>query len=164
VVQCPAPGSARAHAGAPTDTPAWDGDKVHLPFTSVRRTAPASGIVTHDRVLRAPIPRTGLLRKISRSNRERLIGYLGGSKARHALEHYLKTRFYIDIAAGKPGALRLAIETYVIERLVFASGYPFFQMPAVRRWVEDSLEPQAARQIYANRVPGLRRPTPAARV
>jgi hypothetical protein len=114
---------------APTDTPAWDGDQVHLPFTSVRRTAPASGIVTHDRVLRAPVPRTGLLRRISRSNRERLICYLGGSKTRHALEHYLKTRFYIDIAAGNPGALRLAIETYGIERLVFGSGYPSFRCP-----------------------------------
>jgi predicted TIM-barrel fold metal-dependent hydrolase len=90
------------------------------------------------------------------------ISPLGGSKARHPLEHYLKTRFYVDTAAGNPGALRLAIETYGIERVVFATDYPFYAMSSVRRWVENSAGPQAARQIYANRVPGLRLPTPAA--
>ena len=89
------------------------------------------------------------------------ISPLGGSKAQHPLEHYFKTRFYVDTAAGNPGALRLAVETYGIERVVFASDYPFYEMPAVRRWVEDALEPPAAHQIYANRVPGLRLPTAA---
>jgi len=88
------------------------------------------------------------------------ISPLGGSKAHHPLEHYLQTRFYVDTAAGNPGALRLAIETYGINRVVFASDYPFFPMPEPRRWVEDNIEPQAAQQIYATRVPGLSLPTP----
>ena len=94
----------------------------------------------------------------------RRISRLGGSKAQHPLEHYFQTRFYVDTAAGNPGALRLAIETYGIERVVFASDYPFSPMHEPRRLVENNLEPEAAHQIYANRVPGLRLPTPPARV
>jgi predicted TIM-barrel fold metal-dependent hydrolase len=89
------------------------------------------------------------------------ISPLSGSKAEHPLEHYFRTNFYVDTAAGNPGALRLAIEAYGIDRVVFATDYPFYGMPSVRRWVEDSIGPQAARQIYANRVPGLRLPRPA---
>ena len=84
---------------------------------------------------------------------------LAGSKAQHPLEHYLKTRFYGDTAAGNPGALRLAIETYGIERVVFASDFPFYPMPDPRRCVEENLEPQAAHQVYGSRVPGLRLPS-----
>lgn len=84
------------------------------------------------------------------------IASLGGSKARQPLEHYLRSNFYVDTAAGNPGALRLAIETYGIERVVFASDHPFYPMSSVRGYVEDSVESPVAQQIYANRVPGLR--------
>jgi len=56
-----------------------------------------------------------------------------------------------------------AVESYGIDRVVFATDYPIYDMSAVRQQVEDTVGPQAARQIYANRVPGLRLPTPAAR-
>jgi predicted TIM-barrel fold metal-dependent hydrolase len=75
------------------------------------------------------------------------IELLGGSKAKHRIEHYLKKNFYVDTAAGNPGALRLAIETYGIDRVVFASDYPFYDMAAVRRQVEGAVGPQAAQQI-----------------
>jgi predicted TIM-barrel fold metal-dependent hydrolase len=91
------------------------------------------------------------------------IGLLGGSKARHPIEHYFKTNFYVDTAAGNPGALRLAIEAYGIDRVVFATDYPFYDMSPVRQQVEDTVGPQAAQQIYANRVPGLRLPAPKPR-
>jgi predicted TIM-barrel fold metal-dependent hydrolase len=91
------------------------------------------------------------------------IGLLGGSKAKHPIEHYFKTNFYVDTAAGNPGALRLAIEAYGIDRVVFATDYPFYDMSSVRQQVEDTVGPQAAQQIYANRVPGLRLPAPAER-
>jgi predicted TIM-barrel fold metal-dependent hydrolase len=81
-------------------------------------------------------------------------------KARHPVEHYFKTNFYVDTAAGNPRALRLAVEAYGIDRVVFATDYPFYDMSAVRQQVEDTVGPQAARQIYANRVPGLRLPAP----
>ena len=84
---------------------------------------------------------------------------LGGSKAAHGIEHYFRTNFYVDTAAGNPGALRLAIETYGIDRVVFATDHPFFDMAEVRRQVEDAVGEPAARQIYANTVPGLRLPT-----
>jgi aminocarboxymuconate-semialdehyde decarboxylase len=87
------------------------------------------------------------------------IGLLGGSKAKHPLEHYFRTNFYVDTAAGNPGALRLAIEAYGIDRVVFATDYPFYDMSSVRQQVEDTVGPKAAQQIYANRVPGLRLPT-----
>lgn len=86
------------------------------------------------------------------------IGLLGGSKARYPIEHYLTTNFYVDTAAGNPGALRLAIEAYGIDRVVFATDYPFYDVPAVRRQVEDAVGADAAQRIYANRVPGLRLP------
>lgn len=92
------------------------------------------------------------------------IGLLGGSKAKHRIEQYFKTNFYVDTAAGNPGALRLAIEAYGIDRVVFASDYPFYDMSSVRQQVEEAVGPHAAQQIYANRVPGLRLPTPAARL
>jgi predicted TIM-barrel fold metal-dependent hydrolase len=91
------------------------------------------------------------------------IGLLGGSKAKHPIEHYFKTNFYVDTAAGNPAALRLAIEAYGIDRVVFATDYPFYDMSSVRQQVEDAVGPQAAQQIYANRVPGLSLPAPAVR-
>jgi aminocarboxymuconate-semialdehyde decarboxylase len=86
------------------------------------------------------------------------IGLLGGSKARYPIEHYFRANFYVDTAAGNPGALRLAVEAYGIDRVVFATDYPFYNMSSVRQQVEDTVGPQAAQQIYANRVPGLRLP------
>jgi predicted TIM-barrel fold metal-dependent hydrolase len=87
------------------------------------------------------------------------IGLLGGSKARHRIEHYFRTNFYVDTAAGNPGALRLAIDAYGIDRVVFASDYPFYDMAEVRQQVEEAVGAQRAQQIYANSVPGLRLPT-----
>jgi aminocarboxymuconate-semialdehyde decarboxylase len=87
------------------------------------------------------------------------IGSLPGSKARHRIEHYFETNFYVDTAAGNPGALQLAIEAYGIDRIIFATDYPFYDMSSVRQQVEDTVEPQASQRIYADRVPGLRLPT-----
>lgn len=87
------------------------------------------------------------------------IGLLGGSKAKHPIEHYFKTNFFVDTAAGNPGALRLAIDAYGIDRVVFATDHPFYPMSQVRAQVEDTIGAEAAQRIYANRVPGLRLPT-----
>lgn len=78
------------------------------------------------------------------------ISPLPASKAKHRLEDYFQTN--VDTAAGNPGALRLAIETSGIDRVVFATDYPFYAMDSVRNWVSDSVAPEAARQIFANRV------------
>ncbi|WP_435158896.1 amidohydrolase family protein [Amycolatopsis sacchari] len=86
------------------------------------------------------------------------ISGLAGSAAKHPLEHYLRTCFYVDTAAATPPALRLAIEMYGADRLVFASDYPFLPMTELRRYVEDNLPAETATQIYTNRVPGLLAP------
>jgi predicted TIM-barrel fold metal-dependent hydrolase len=91
------------------------------------------------------------------------IGSLPGSKARHRIEHCFETNFYVDTAARNPGPLQLAIEAYGIDRIIFATHYPFYDMSSVRQQVEDTVEPQASQRIYANRVPGLRLPTAAPR-
>jgi aminocarboxymuconate-semialdehyde decarboxylase len=83
------------------------------------------------------------------------ISPLPGSAAAQPLEHYLKTRFYVDTAAATPAALALAIEMYGLDRLVFATDHPFLPMRALRDYLEDNLPSETAAQVYANRVPGL---------
>jgi aminocarboxymuconate-semialdehyde decarboxylase len=83
------------------------------------------------------------------------ISPLPGSGAAQPLEHYLKTRFYVDTAASTPPALELAIQMYGPDRLVFATDHPFLPMDASRAYVDDNLSCETAAQIYANRVPGL---------
>jgi predicted TIM-barrel fold metal-dependent hydrolase len=58
-------------------------------------------------------------------------------------------------------AERTAIENDGIDRILFASDFPFYDMAEVRKQVEDAVGREAAQRIYANRVPGLRLPTPA---
>jgi aminocarboxymuconate-semialdehyde decarboxylase len=43
----------------------------------------------------------------------------------HPVSHYLRERFYTDIAVRTPGALAPAIETYGIDHVLFASDFPF---------------------------------------
>jgi aminocarboxymuconate-semialdehyde decarboxylase len=86
------------------------------------------------------------------------VSRLDGSRAAEPLEHYLRTRFYVDTAAATPAALELAIQAYGVDRLVFATDHPLLPMGTGRRYVDDNLSPQVAAQIYSNRVPGLRLP------
>jgi len=43
----------------------------------------------------------------------------------HPVSHYLRERFYTDIAVRTPGALAPAIEAYGIDHVLFASDFPF---------------------------------------
>jgi aminocarboxymuconate-semialdehyde decarboxylase len=92
------------------------------------------------------------------------VSQVGGSKAKHPLEHYLATRFYVDTAASTPAALQLAIQTYGIDRVVFATDHPFGPMAGLRHYVEGNLPADTATRIYANRVPGLSFPASTASV
>lgn len=80
---------------------------------------------------------------------------VAGSKARYPLEHYLRTHFYVDTAAATPSALSLAVGTYGIDKVVFATDHPFLPMTALRRYVEENLSAEATGRVYANRVRGL---------
>jgi len=86
-------------------------------------------------------------------------GVQAGSLAAEPLEYYLRTRFYADTAQATPPALDLAIRTYGVDRLVFATDHPFHSMDTMRHYVDDNVPPETAGQIYANRVPGLPLPT-----
>lgn len=89
-------------------------------------------------------------------------GVQAGSLAAEPLEYYLKTRFYADTAQATPPALDLAIRTYGVDRLVFATDHPFHSMDTLRHYVNDNVTPETAARIYANCVPGLGLPlTPA---
>ncbi|WP_022901467.1 amidohydrolase family protein [Humibacter albus] len=75
--------------------------------------------------------------------------------AQHPLEHYLRTRFFTDTAAFTPGALKLALETYGEEHVLFASDHPFSSQTEMRQYVERNTDARTATSIYTNRVPGL---------
>lgn len=87
------------------------------------------------------------------------ISGLPGSNAQHPVEHYLRTRFFVDTAAATPSALPLAIQMYGIDRLLFATDHPFLPMITLRHYLEDNLPAQAVGHIYSNRVSGLPRLT-----
>ena len=52
-------------------------------------------------------------------------GQIAPNRLQRSLEEYLKERFYVDIAVRTPGALALAIETYGLDRILFATDFPF---------------------------------------
>lgn len=87
----------------------------------------------------------------------RIAGVPGG-RGKHPLEYYLKNRFYTDAAAATPATLALAMDTYGLNRLLFATDHPFLPMGALRHFIDDNLAPDTAAHIYPNRLPGLRAP------
>ena len=56
---------------------------------------------------------------------QRSWGQSAAARLERSLEEYLKERFYVDIAVRTPGALALAVETYGLERILFATDFPF---------------------------------------
>jgi aminocarboxymuconate-semialdehyde decarboxylase len=73
----------------------------------------------------------------------------------HPLDHYLRQNFYVDSVSQTPGALPLAIEYYGVDRILFASDYPWIPAAAARPYVERSA-PAAAdarRILFENQLP-----------
>lgn len=82
-----------------------------------------------------------------------------GVSTEHDLLTYLRTRFYVDCVQATPGALRLAIETYGAERVLYGTDFPWVQRPSTRSYVDDNLEPDMLEQVlYRNALPGLALP------
>ena len=52
-------------------------------------------------------------------------GQTAANQLERSVEEYLRERFYVDIAVRTPGALALAIETYGLEHILFATDFPF---------------------------------------
>jgi predicted TIM-barrel fold metal-dependent hydrolase len=49
----------------------------------------------------------------------------GGGVAEHKLSHYLQNRLYVDTCSFHAPALRCAIDTMGVERIVMGSDYPW---------------------------------------
>jgi predicted TIM-barrel fold metal-dependent hydrolase len=82
-----------------------------------------------------------------------------GREIEHPLEHYLRTNFFVDSVCQTPGALQLGIDCYGLDRVVFASDYPWTPSPDVgRRNVEETVSAEAAEAIlFTNQMPFAQR-------
>jgi predicted TIM-barrel fold metal-dependent hydrolase len=65
---------------------------------------------------------------------------------------YLRTRFYTDTVSRTPGAIKLAIETYGADRVLFGSDHPFEHMAWMKQFVMDE---GVADRVFSNVLPGL---------
>ena len=83
------------------------------------------------------------------------VAALPGDRASRPLDRYLRTHFYVDTVSSTAGALSMAIATYGLDRVVFASDYPYYEAAQARRWVSDNATPDEAEAIFGNCVPGL---------
>jgi aminocarboxymuconate-semialdehyde decarboxylase len=75
----------------------------------------------------------------------------------HPLTHYLRNHFYIDSVSQTPGALQLAIECYGVDRVLFASDYPWIPRANARPYVErNANEADVAAILFDNQLPFVR--------
>lgn len=71
------------------------------------------------------------------------------------LSEYLRRNFYTDTVNSTPGALEFAIAAYGLDRVLFATDYPFVPMAAGVEYVRANADEKSANAIFANRLPGL---------
>lgn len=69
---------------------------------------------------------------------------------------YLRKNFYVDTVSATPAALSLAIETYGVDRILFATDYPMYPIEAGVRFVRENAGDGNAVKIFGNILPGLR--------
>jgi aminocarboxymuconate-semialdehyde decarboxylase len=69
-----------------------------------------------------------------------------------AIGDYLRRRFFTDTVSRTPGAIRLALETYGPNRVLFGSDHPFEQMAWMKQFVIDE---GVADPVFSNVLPGL---------
>jgi predicted TIM-barrel fold metal-dependent hydrolase len=58
-------------------------------------------------------------------------------------------QFYTDTVSESPGALRMAIEAYGIQHILFASDVPYFPAGDGVRFVREHHAPADAREVFA---------------
>jgi predicted TIM-barrel fold metal-dependent hydrolase len=63
--------------------------------------------------------------------------------------HEYVARFYTDTVSESPGALRMAIEAYGVQRLLFASDFPYFPPADGVRFVSENLAPADAAEVFS---------------
>lgn len=77
------------------------------------------------------------------------------------VQEYLRERFYADSVSQTPGALRLAIETYGIDRILLATDFPWQSREERLSFTRELLDPREAELIFNENVPaGLKLPDP----
>jgi predicted TIM-barrel fold metal-dependent hydrolase len=74
---------------------------------------------------------------------------------RFELRTYLRRNFFVDSVQKTPGAARLAVETYGLERVVFATDYPWVDRRGSREATCGALPPAEFDAVIENRVPGM---------
>jgi predicted TIM-barrel fold metal-dependent hydrolase len=79
--------------------------------------------------------------------------------AEHDLMSYLRTRFFVDCVQSTPGALAFAMEIYGVDRILFATDFPWADRSGSRAYLKNDLDPDAVdRVLYRNRLPQLALP------
>jgi aminocarboxymuconate-semialdehyde decarboxylase len=64
------------------------------------------------------------------------------------IREYL-AQFYTDTVSESPGALRMAIEAYGVQRILFASDFPYFPAADGVRFVSENLAPADAVEVFS---------------
>jgi len=64
-------------------------------------------------------------------------------------------QFYTDTVSESPAALRMAIEIYGLDHLLFASDYPYFPAADGVRFVTENVAPEDAAAIFSENARGL---------
>jgi predicted TIM-barrel fold metal-dependent hydrolase len=81
-------------------------------------------------------------------------GRIAGNPRQRPLEEYLRERFYVDVAVRTPAALACALETYGLDRVVFATDFPFADPLAHVRFLRANLPADELNTILnENRMP-----------
>lgn len=78
------------------------------------------------------------------------------TKAAEPSSWYFRHRFFTDTAAFDPPALKLAVDTYGIERVLYGSDYPpRLSYPEALSFVRENLPSEQADQVFGNVLPLL---------
>jgi aminocarboxymuconate-semialdehyde decarboxylase len=76
----------------------------------------------------------------------------------HSVVDCLRRNFYVDTVSATPDALRLAINTYGVDRVVFATDFPWVPIEPGLEFVRAHAAPDDSSRIFSNVLPGLRAP------
>lgn len=75
----------------------------------------------------------------------------------HSIDHYLRTRFYVDIVCHAAQPIPLAVETYGADRLLYGDDYPWHSHQETLKFVDDHFSANLARKVlHENQVKSLR--------
>jgi predicted TIM-barrel fold metal-dependent hydrolase len=77
-----------------------------------------------------------------------------GSDVELSLDAYLRTRFFTDTVSLTPGALQMAIDTYGRDRVLYATDFPFENLPRLCAFIAETAGDDYE-AIRSNVIPGF---------